>query len=675
MMTPLRGATLSLCLSFAVHGQSILFEEQFDGTIGYNPDSATALVGEDDWVDFGNRFTTDFNAVEGYTTSAPGGETVLAAAAAAGQNDPQLRTDFVVDVERALVGRIEFRIRIDTEGDNDYDTDDSINATQLSLFYTTSPYGNPGATNGPAPRPLGAPDSIVAESDGWHLLTWNDNGGLKLGDSDWVDGFRLDTVNNLPGTSFEVDRLTLYETQISAEVDPAGAIGPEFTLREEWEWSTDGSLDGWTATNFDVPLPGGVSGGIVSGTSTTGDPQFVSPPLNVLDVTTGRFIVEFGINTDAGDTGEKQLFWATNDGAINGDQRIIFPDVPADDSAHVVRVSFDGGGLEGRLTRLRYDPSDALGITSNIDYIRIYSEGPEIPYNPPPSGELDPASPLGPEYLLVGNWDWNVDDDLDGWNPTNLDIEIPDTGGDTGVFSSAVFGEATTSDPNLTSPLVSVVPPGNGRVFLEVEFAADPDDTSGAQIFWRTSGNPFAQATSLVVPSIPSDGFNHTFRIDLTDDLDGPLVGIRIDPTNQLGSIVGIDAVRIYRDTTGNDYDSWAGSQTWTPGAPGTLENDDFDGDGVSNDDERIFGLVPTDAGSLSPISSMLNTDGDFSYTRRDPALTGATFRIFTSTDLSVWTEDTGATSTPSVGDLQTVDVELTATPVDGRLFVRVESQ
>ena len=53
-------------------------------------------------------------------------------------------------------------------------------------------------------------------------------------------------------------------------------------------------------------------------------------------------------------------------------------------------------------------------------------------------------------------------------------------------------------------------------------------------------------------------------------------------------------------------------------------------------------------------------TTGMFTYVRRKPSLTGLTYKVWKSTDLVTWTQDTAATQTPvDSGDNQTVTVTL----------------
>ena len=104
--------------------------------------------------------------------------------------------------------------------------------------------------------------------------------------------------------------------------------------------------------------------------------------------------------------------------------------------------------------------------------------------------------------------------------------------------------------------------------------------------------------------------------------------------------------------------------------------NADFNGNGMTNREARLWGLDPTDSSAVSPITVPINAAGSFSYTRRAVALSSASYEIWTSTDLVTWTKDTGAVQTPgtAVDEVETVSVTLAATPVDGKLFAQVRA-
>ena len=125
-----------------------------------------------------------------------------------------------------------------------------------------------------------------------------------------------------------------------------------------------------------------------------------------------------------------------------------------------------------------------------------------------------------------------------------------------------------------------------------------------------------------------------------------------------------------------SDYGDWRSQ--W---ATANLVNSqaDLDGDGTSNDHERIWGLDPTSAMSRKPINfnSGLQS-GNFSYTRRNKALTGINYTVWTSPNLNDWTEDTGAQQTPGAPDgngVQTVETVLSpGLLVNPSLFVRMRA-
>jgi len=138
-------------------------------------------------------------------------------------------------------------------------------------------------------------------------------------------------------------------------------------------------------------------------------------------------------------------------------------------------------------------------------------------------------------------------------------------------------------------------------------------------------------------------------------------------------SVIPQRATVAFEIVVGADYAAWAAGYL-----PADVSNPaaDTDGDGLSNFQEYAFGLNPVSGASANPISVPLDkTNGTFTYTRRDPTLTGITYSVLTSTDLQTWSEDLGAIQTPGdvIADVQTVVVQVSAgllkTPV---WFIRV---
>ena len=164
-------------------------------------------------------------------------------------------------------------------------------------------------------------------------------------------------------------------------------------------------------------------------------------------------------------------------------------------------------------------------------------------------------------------------------------------------------------------------------------------------------------------------------KFDGVEQAAGTWGGVGSSADHETPRITGSGWLEVLPD---NDYDTWATDNGyWTLGDPNSGPTEDFDGDGVSNEDEYAFGLDPTDAASVNPITQMVDpATGVFRYTRRDPALSGWSYLIETSPDLSTWTEDAGASENiiGTVDGVQTVEVTLSAALLlNTELFLRAE--
>ncbi|MDP0490406.1 MAG: LamG-like jellyroll fold domain-containing protein [Verrucomicrobiota bacterium JB023] len=120
------------------------------------------------------------------------------------------------------------------------------------------------------------------------------------------------------------------------------------------------------------------------------------------------------------------------------------------------------------------------------------------------------------------------------------------------------------------------------------------------------------------------------------------------------------------------DYESWVlDLEVYDLG----LADHDYDRDGLTNDEERIWGLDPADPQSSTPFLQTLGQDGTLQYTRRNPALTGMVYTVWTSTNLLDWTEDTEAIQESlSASDAETETIHVTLGEVKGEqtLFARI---
>ena len=151
----------------------------------------------------------------------------------------------------------------------------------------------------------------------------------------------------------------------------------------------------------------------------------------------------------------------------------------------------------------------------------------------------------------------------------------------------------------------------------------------------------------------------------LADALDGPgstrlhISGLQIRPATGMSL----------------DYAAWRESRYPGLGMPDA----DDDGDGLSNDYERIFGMNPTNPASASPYWGGFDPDtGSLGYTRRRQSLINMNYKVQYSTDLANWFEDNAAIQTvESVSN----DIEFMGVSIDPlllsqpKLFVRAFGQ
>lgn len=109
-------------------------------------------------------------------------------------------------------------------------------------------------------------------------------------------------------------------------------------------------------------------------------------------------------------------------------------------------------------------------------------------------------------------------------------------------------------------------------------------------------------------------------------------------------------------------------------------QNGDDDHDGLTNLEEYAFGCNPKNGASTNPISEIPTpSNGILTYTRRKPALSGLTYKVWTSSDLKVWVEDAGALQSANAipgTDNEAVNVTLSPALLNtSQRFVRIQAQ
>ena len=222
--------------------------------------------------------------------------------------------------------------------------------------------------------------------------------------------------------------------------------------------------------------------------------------------------------------------------------------------------------------------------------------------------------------------------------------------GGTGTVAGAINIDGTLAPGTTGTGIFST-----GTAVLTGSYACQLDGTTADR--WNVTGDLTINGATLAVSEINPANFSYVVIASYTGTLDGmftlstPLpagVTLQHDATNKL----------IYLARA--DYATWLDGFTFGESDDTTLTGDP-DGDGLSNQHEYAFGLDPTSPVSLQPITVLPNkADGSFTYIRRNPALTGYTYAIWTSENLIDWTEDTTAVQSPTtIGDNESVYVVL----------------
>ena len=262
-------------------------------------------------------------------------------------------------------------------------------------------------------------------------------------------------------------------------------------------------------------------------------------------------------------------------------------------------------------------------------------------------------------------------------------VKTGSTFGGTGLVSGAVTVE---SGGNL-APGASIESLGTGALTMAAgsTFAAEIDSAAGTADVATVTGNvSLAGALTITdiagTPAVIPGGTKLTL-LTYTGTLTGVFTGKPEASTVTVGINSFIirynDGKKVTLESTavgGSDYDTWAALY-----APLGGPTADDDKDGLTNRTEYAFGLHPKNGASVRTITVPLNkTTGMFTYVRRKPSLTGLTYKVWKSTDLVTWTQDTAATQTPvDSGDNQTVTVTLSGPkPLTAeKTFVRVSAE
>ncbi len=240
--------------------------------------------------------------------------------------------------------------------------------------------------------------------------------------------------------------------------------------------------------------------------------------------------------------------------------------------------------------------------------------------------------------------------------------------------SGTVSGTTTISTGGTIAPGISSAGTLNagGNVAIAGTYACQLDGAANGDII-AVTGNLDLTGSTLAVSTLGGGAVGDYVIATYTGTRTGTFTVSPALPAGYNVSYATAGQVKLVVGAA-SDYDTWAAG--FSLPIPGNGDSTvDADNDGLKNQQEYAFGLIPNSGSSVNPVTSQLNkTTGLFSYSRRKLSLTGLAYTYQYSTTLAGWTDFTPDSTSSNSGDpveIITVDVPdaLLANPA---IFVRV---
>ena len=277
----------------------------------------------------------------------------------------------------------------------------------------------------------------------------------------------------------------------------------------------------------------------------------------------------------------------------------------------------------------------------------------------------DGTDPFGFAEAANDNAEFTAAAGFNGWS-ANAAINAFEVNG------GALRGSIIANDAQLSKMDFNL----NGNSALQIRVRYKHSSNGTVDFSWSTSAANSFSATRQLSATYSGAGDWQELVFDLGREpqwLDQVITGIQLDLNSNSGDFE-IDYIR-GAGPGQSDYSVWAAG--WYGGYLSDPWSD-WNGNGLSNHAERLWGMDPFVAGRSSAITQPLNVaTGVFTYTRRDVGLSSAAYSIWVSTDLVGWTEDTAAVQTrQSLSDgVETMEVTLDSGLLNhDELFIQVRA-
>ncbi len=340
----------------------------------------------------------------------------------------------------------------------------------------------------------------------------------------------------------------------------------EVIFNARFDFDTDGNLEGWGGNNVDSLT---ASDSALSGVANSSDPQITRTGLSL----NGSAHDQVEIRMRSSVNGSVQLFWWREGASGFAPARLLSTNYTGNGSYQT--LTFDMSAVSEwageTITSLRIDPvngASANGASFAVDSIEVSD------------GEASVESMIGSNFDLNGDFDgWEVAKDLSAY-----------------VIGGRLQAITTGSDPVLTNDID--------------DFNADPieallvrikSDQAGAlQFFWSTTDSTGFSGTRSVSTNLAGTNQWQTVRLLLRGNAEWngkTITNLRLDPINQSGANIEIDAIALSSGDA--DSDTLPDAYEDAKGLDALLTIDaagDLDQDGFSSLDEYIAGTSPNDS-------------------------------------------------------------------------------
>jgi hypothetical protein len=437
----------------------------------------------------GEGFNGQF--INPYTTELTGNEPICAA------------LDMAVSVQEGIVYDIELELYVmvgistnpyapETEWGVYYSlSEDLINWTRRELLLEIA---TGGAVADPDNDMLHAYPSIID----------HDSTSLSFNTLESGDAYLYISRFNFGGNSLDRDLLRFPIKWVPRDSVDSTAQLPD------WQFETDGDTEGWVVANQVENFT--TTGGSLVMNSTGNDPHLQSSEITAPADTYNSIKISMRLEPQE-ETAFGQVFFLTDlDNRYSDSKSLIFELIP-DGEFHTYTLDMAGvPAWESIIKSLRLDPTDTAGLIE-IESI-VFSED------------------------IAGRqtkWQFNIDGDAEGWQPTSQLEDFNITGG-------LLSMRATGNDPYMESGDITI--PADEYTTVAITMRIEASNAYAGQIFFVTDNDPnYSESKSFVFEVIPDEEF-HTYILNMSEisgwrDI---IKAFRLDPMDTAG-VIEIDSI------------------------------------------------------------------------------------------------------------------------------------